>query len=203
MFFYVNSASHFFTFKCRSCSPCSRSLHHMTHTTSVVTTMQSVLTWRTNVLRCLIQSVRKLMQILLRMPNSSLTTSKRHGTVTTNIQRSRSGISRLSMWRLRSKGTRNFFLPSCAIYINPTPLLLLHLNWSLSLLCLSFFASSPDSFSCAAWTVAFTRWNTLQSGKVGWSLLSELQWSLSSAKFTHGTSWWMKISTRGPTHVSS
>ena len=109
LFFYVNSASHFFTFKCRSCSPCSRSLHHTTHTTSVVTTMRSVLTWRTNVLRCLIQSVRKLMQTLLRMPNSSSRTSKRLGTVTTNIQRSRSGISRLSMWRLWSKGTRNFF----------------------------------------------------------------------------------------------
>ncbi|XBI49786.1 hypothetical protein VPH35_113294 [Triticum aestivum] len=36
-------------------------------------------------------------------------------------------------------------------------------------------------------TMAFTRWNTLQSGKVDLSLLSQLQRSLSSRKFTHGT----------------
>ena len=65
------------------------------------------------------------------------------------------------------------------------------------------FASSPDSFSCAGRTVAFTRWNTLQSGKVDLSPLSQLQRSLSSGKFTHGTGWRMKISTSGPEHVSS
>ena len=58
-------------------------------------------------------------------------------------------------------------------------------------------------FSCLGMTVAFTCWNTLQSGKVDGFLSSQLQWSSSSAKFTHGTGWWMKISTRGPTHVSS
>ncbi|XBI75770.1 hypothetical protein VPH35_069097 [Triticum aestivum] len=36
-------------------------------------------------------------------------------------------------------------------------------------------------------TVAFTRWTTLQSGKVDLFLLSQLQRSLSSGKFTHGT----------------
>ena len=57
-------------------------------------------------------------------------------------------------------------------------------------------------FSCAGWTVAFTRWNTLQSGKVDLSPLSQLQRSLSSGKFTHGTGWRMKISTSGPEHAS-
>ena len=107
-----------FTFKCRSCSPCSRSLHHMTNMTSVVTIMRSILTWRTNALRCLIQCVRQLMQTLLRMLNSSSTTSKRHGTVTTNTQRSRSDISRLSTWQLRSKGTRNFLPPSSMCHLH-------------------------------------------------------------------------------------
>src|SRR3954463_12462677 len=58
--------------------------------------------------------------------NSSLRTSKRYGTVTMNTQRSRSGISRLSMWRLRSKGTRNLFHPfPYASYINPIPVFVL------------------------------------------------------------------------------
>ena len=65
------------------------------------------------------------------------------------------------------------------------------------------FASSPDSFSCAGRTVAFTRWNTLQRWKVDLSLLSQLQRSLSFGKFTHGTGWRMKISTSGPEHASS
>ena len=157
---HVNSPSYFLHFTCSSCSPCSRSLHHMTHTTSVVTTTWSALTWITNVLRCLIQCVRQLMQTLLRMLNSSSTTSKRHGTVTTKTQRSRSDIFQLSTWRLRSKGTRNFLsLSSCALYTNPTPLFVTsELKFIIAMSVL--FASSPDSFSCAGRTVAFTCWNT-------------------------------------------
>ena len=203
MFFMWTLLLIFFSFTCKSCSPCSRSLHHMTHTISVVTTTRSALTWRTNVLRCLIQCVQKLMQTLLRMLNSSSTTSKRHGTVTTNIQRSRSGISRLSMWRLWSKGTRNFFLPSCAIYINPTPLFVVTPELKSIFVMTVLFACSPDSFFRAGRTVAFTRWNTLQSGKAELSPLSQMQRSLSSGKSTHGTGWRMKISTSGPEHASS
>ena len=66
-----------------------------------------------------------------------------------------------------------------------------------------FFACSPDSFPRAGGTVAFTRWNTLQSGKAELSPLSQLQRSLSSEKSTHGTGWRMKISTSGPEHASS
>jgi len=52
-------------------------------------------------------------------------------------------------------------------------------------------------------TVAFTRWNTLQSGKAELSPLSQMQRSLSSEKSAHGTGWRMKISTSGPEHASS
>jgi len=65
------------------------------------------------------------------------------------------------------------------------------------------FACSPDSFPRARRTVAFTRWNTLQSGKAELSPLSQMQRSLSSEKSAHGTGWRMKISTSGPEHASS
>ena len=107
----------------------------MTHTTSVITTTRSALTWRTNVLRCLIQCVRQLMQTLLRMLNTSSTTSKRHGTVTMKTQRSRSDIFQLSTWRLRSKETGIF--PSFP-HVSSKPVLTLSflspLNWSLRFL---------------------------------------------------------------------
>ena len=90
------------------------------------------------------------------------------------------------------------------MFTSMQPLFLLsHLNWSLSLLHLSFFACSSESFSRAVRTAAFTRWNTLQSGKAELSPLSQLQRSLSSGKSTHGTGWRMKISTSGPEHASS
>ena len=84
-----------------------------------------------------------------------------------------------------------------------TLFLLPHLNWSLSFAMSVLFVCSPDSFSRAGRTVAFTRWNTLQSGKAELSPLSQLQRSLSSGKSTHGTGWRMKISTSGPEHASS
>ena len=101
------------------------------------------------------------------------------------------------------QGNRYFpIFSSCVLQTNAHPLFLSPLNLSLW-----FFSICSCEltwlFSCLGTTAASTRWNTLQSGKVDGFLSSQLQWSSSSAKFTHGTGWWMKISTCGPTHVSS
>ena len=167
--------------------------------TSVVTTTRFALTWRTNVLRCLIQCVQKLMQTLLRMLNTSSTTSKRHGTITMKTQRSRSVIFQSIMSRLRSKETGNYYL----FHVSSTPILNPFFSCASKFMIFSVLPSWPDSFSFIGMTVGFTHWNTLQSGKVDGSLSSQLQWSLSFAKYTHGTGWWLKISTRRPTHESS
>ena len=162
--------------------------------TSVVITMPSALTWRTNIPRCSIQSVEEMMKTLILMLNSLSTTWRRPGSVITKTQRSRSIISQLSMSRLRSKKTGNHYLFSCVhhpfhVFINVFIMFLLA--------CVHMFCFVLGMIA------GFTCWNTLQSGKVDGSLWSQLQWSSSSVKYIHGTGWWMKISTRGLQHENS
>ena len=92
----------------------------------------------------------------------------------------------------------------CHFYINPPPLFVDTSELkSIFAAAVHFCVFTWTLFPRAGRTVAFTRWNTLQSGKAELSPLSQLQRSLSSGKSTHGTGWRMKISTSGPEHASS
>ena len=88
-------------------------------------------------------------------------------------------------------------------HVSSTPILNLFVTCASKFMIFSVLLSWPDSFYFIGMNADFTRWNTLKSAKADVSLSSQLQWSLSFAKYTHGTGWWMKISTSGPTHESS